>query len=696
MYPPSKRGQTALEYLMIIVVSLVLVVAVMIFTQGTTDDLKESQTENVNTFLDPRGNVTLCTPGDTLPCFHQDGVCAGSLDKCVSGRWLGCDYTDMSGYEENETSCDSLDNDCDGYVDVGCTFDYYCDADVDGYNSSSVTGNGDPIPPSCNPNPGTDCDDSNVDINPDETENCTNSIDDECDGDADCDDTDCVTDPVCGGGPGSTCPEAGCCCDSCESCNTLLQGTCTAVYLEDDLLYDSPGGGDDACIEMDTSSSSKTFDCQDNSIIGIDVSTYGIFLANTDDATIKSCEISHFYYGILVDMDSDGNTLDSNDVMNNNIGVVFDSGSDNNLIRDSKVCSSEWGDLWNSEDGPGGQPPNLGNSGIGTWCDDYAEAARNSINDSNLHEYCAYDCAGNPREVCPEEGCCCDSCESCEALLAEDNSCTTVYLSEDIIATDEDCITIQSPDHADGKTLDCQGNTIGFSGSIGNHHGASISTKDDFTITDCVVEDFPQYGIEYVACTNSLITNNVLRDNAISIGLNFAGPNEVSGNTIEGSTANAIQLFSTVGHLIDDNIITGGSTNAISLNNVDSTIISNNEITGNSDEGIVLTGSDCSDNTINNNVIRANGGYGISHNVGSNNVISLNTIENNDYHGVALHAGTSNTDLSNNYICNNYLADPNYKDIIYNGLGTNTGDDNTCDTVSNWNDDGTTDCTYTC
>jgi len=55
------------------------------------------------------------------PCPNQTGVCAGSLATCggVSG-WLACDASNYGpNYESTETTCDDLDNDCDGEVDNG-------------------------------------------------------------------------------------------------------------------------------------------------------------------------------------------------------------------------------------------------------------------------------------------------------------------------------------------------------------------------------------------------------------------------------------------------------------------------------------------------------------------------------------------------------------------------------------------------
>lgn len=82
-------------------------------------------------------------------------------------------------------------NDCDSSI-TGEEISYYCDVDSDGYISASVSGTGTEIPPGCQATPGNDCDDTNPNVNPGATENCTNGIDDDCDGLIDMADPDCV------------------------------------------------------------------------------------------------------------------------------------------------------------------------------------------------------------------------------------------------------------------------------------------------------------------------------------------------------------------------------------------------------------------------------------------------------------------------------------------------------------------------
>ncbi|HRE88237.1 MAG TPA: putative metal-binding motif-containing protein [Myxococcota bacterium] len=51
------------------------------------------------------------------------GVCAtGAVATCDGGDWT-CDYSNVVGYQDEETLCDGLDNDCDGQTDEGFLYE---------------------------------------------------------------------------------------------------------------------------------------------------------------------------------------------------------------------------------------------------------------------------------------------------------------------------------------------------------------------------------------------------------------------------------------------------------------------------------------------------------------------------------------------------------------------------------------------
>lgn len=119
-------------------------------------------------------------------------------------------------------------------------------------------------------------------------------------------------------------------------------------------------------------------------------------------------------------------------------------------------------------------------------------------------------------------------------------------------------------------------------------------------------------------------------------------------------------------------------------------------ITDDTRGGIILRCKKSNKNLIAyNNVhdhVAAGYGYGI-YVGGSNNTIEYNNVTNNSKHGISMFRsdGSYNNELYENTVCNNGV------DIsTFGPTSGTTGDDNTCDTTSNYDDDGTSGCTYSC
>ena len=158
-------------------------------------------------------------PGAAEVCDEEDNDCDGTTDEGVTTTYYAdddgdghgdpadtteacslpsghvatnadCDDTDGTISPNATEICDTVDNDCDGTVDEDDAVDaetWYGDSDGDGFGDASDTTD------ACNQPSGyvdvdTDCDDTNAAVNPGEDEVC-NSIDDDCDGDIDDDDS---------------------------------------------------------------------------------------------------------------------------------------------------------------------------------------------------------------------------------------------------------------------------------------------------------------------------------------------------------------------------------------------------------------------------------------------------------------------------------------------------------------------------
>ncbi len=150
---------------------------------GDDPDVADASTFYADTDGDGFGD-----PGNTvLACSPPDGFVSDNSD---------CDDDNQNVNTDAMEICDGIDNDCDGFVDgddqdvTGAIPTWYQDLDGDGFGNPGVS------IPACDQPTGfvldnTDCDDTQMDINPGALEIC-DGIDNDCDGDVDDDDDNLV------------------------------------------------------------------------------------------------------------------------------------------------------------------------------------------------------------------------------------------------------------------------------------------------------------------------------------------------------------------------------------------------------------------------------------------------------------------------------------------------------------------------
>jgi hypothetical protein len=127
-------------------------------------------------------------------------VCNNSVDdNCNSSVDEGCVVCDVDGdgfdsYGCGGNDCDDLDeNSYPGAAEIcGDDIDNNCDGEAD-ENCTQCDADGDGFMAELTACAGNDCDDTNSSINPGVREDCSNKKDDDCDGAVDGDDTDCAS-----------------------------------------------------------------------------------------------------------------------------------------------------------------------------------------------------------------------------------------------------------------------------------------------------------------------------------------------------------------------------------------------------------------------------------------------------------------------------------------------------------------------
>jgi hypothetical protein len=84
----------------------------------TTYQETESLCDGLDNDCDAQTDEELVAP----EANNQNGICAGQVQVCgADAGWLEPDYAAITNYEATESTCDGLDNDCDGAIDNDLT-----------------------------------------------------------------------------------------------------------------------------------------------------------------------------------------------------------------------------------------------------------------------------------------------------------------------------------------------------------------------------------------------------------------------------------------------------------------------------------------------------------------------------------------------------------------------------------------------
>ena len=119
------------------------------------------------------------TPKDSV----DTGLVSTDADMDGFADFEDCDDNDATINPDAEEVCDEVDNNCDDQIDEGVQTTFYTDADSDGYGDDEALTIDACEAPEGMVDVAGDCDDSDIDFNPDAVEDdCTDPLDYNCDG----------------------------------------------------------------------------------------------------------------------------------------------------------------------------------------------------------------------------------------------------------------------------------------------------------------------------------------------------------------------------------------------------------------------------------------------------------------------------------------------------------------------------------
>jgi parallel beta-helix repeat protein len=434
--------------------------------------------------------------------------------------------------------------------------------------------------------------------------------------------------------------------------------------------------------------------------------------------TIERNNVSeNTYYGIFIG--GRNNTIRYNTANNNGwygIHMGRSDGSYNNELYENTACGNVYTDIRTCG------PECYGNHGDNNTCN-----TTSYYNDDGTTG-CAYDCGYTEVGCVAEDGTVfrCGDTATKSCTLNGNMTC----LSGPGLVIGADNITINGNGYAiDGVSPGaCDSIGIERSGIYNKAHdditiknleiknfcsgiyfrydGESGDKVERITIENCEIHhngavgggDITTQGIKWIGVFDSTIKSNRIHDNTGAGDACTSGGNGIFINGISGKGAwnNTI---------IENDIYNNTKGGFLTRMMCRDTSITHNNIYGNGQGGIILRCKLSNSHLIEHNNASDNYGSGIF--IGGNdNTIIHNTVCNNGDgghytgavggHGYGIHIGRSDGSLNNTLISNTVCGN-DYLDIrVVTGVTGTTGDDNTCNTTLNYDDTGTTGCTYFC
>ena len=459
-------------------------------------------------------------------------------------------------------------------------------------------------------------------------------------------------------------------------------------------------------------------DCNGATING--TSGIGIFNPGFDNVTIKNGTVQNYETGILLS-ESDNSTVSNNtvshssnqgisiegsqycDVYDNRVsfsgdrGITFGGGgnntaynntvynngafgaieaiySDNNEIYNNRVYYNEWGIATNHGSGNQIYENTIYGNELGVYLD--WPSTNNRVFNNNI--------SSNSAGIKTNHN-------STDNMIAHNVLFSNAHAGIHI-ETDRNTVTSNKANkNRIGIYLaySHDNNLTNNNASLNSFEGISLANSKNNTIANNTLLSNSYYGIVlWDFSDENTVINNTISGGEYGICLGYSDKNIVANNTIHNSVKGIEFQQTSSNNTLESNTITLGTYGMlIGIHSGDyrfNNILSNTVIGAQC--GIYL--DECDDSTVFNNDVRSND-IGIYLNASTNDTLTNNTCTNNNQIGLYLSADSTGNTINYNTFCNNLWYDVQDKD-------SNSGDGNTCDLTDNWNDVGTTGCTYGC